>query len=93
LRIIESSICVAVITGTPASFAASISCFWTTGTCSRHLDPQIATRDHDRVGNLDRGQLVPSGLSILQRHRVFAGRRDMLLDLLDMAARRTADRP
>jgi hypothetical protein len=50
--IIDSSIWVATTTGLPARRAARVICFWMPGTVlERHLDAEIAARDHQRVGS------------------------------------------
>ena len=52
-RIIDSSICVAVITVRPASRAARIISFCTSGTSAdADLDAQVAARHHQRVAGL-----------------------------------------
>ena len=49
---IDSSICVAVITGLPATFALAMSCFCVYGDfLDRHFHAEIAARHHDSVGS------------------------------------------
>ena len=55
---IDSSICVAVITGLPRSSAARMIRFWSSGTAAgADLDAQVAAGDHHRVGA---STIVPS---------------------------------
>ena len=57
----DSSICVAVITGRRASQALAIICFCTTGTFSgTHLHAQIASCDHHTIGDGQNGVKIPS---------------------------------
>ena len=52
--VIDSSIWVATIDGTPRSSARRTSCFWIRGTVLvRHLDAEVAAGDHHRVGDLE----------------------------------------
>ena len=62
-RIMESSICVAVITGLPASLHLRISIFWAKGTSSG-FHAQVAPGDHDAVSRLDDIINVPEALSL-----------------------------
>ena len=53
-RVIDSSICVAVITGFPDMLQKRMISFWISGHAARrHLDPEVAARDHHRVGGRD----------------------------------------
>ena len=54
--IIDSSIWVATMVGTPRSSARRTSCFWRIGTSSYgQLHAEVAARDHHRVGHLADG--------------------------------------
>ena len=53
LRIMDSSICVAVMTGTPAALDASINCFCTMGTCSAGISTPKSPR----------ATIIPSAIS------------------------------
>ena len=66
--IIDSSICVAVITILPRALVSSMARFWMSGTFSgAHLDAEIAARHHDAVGasTISSSRSTASGFSIL----------------------------
>src|SRR5215475_9201910 len=50
LRVIDSSICVAVMTGFPARTAFRMRLFWTTAICSIGVSTPRSPRDHETVG-------------------------------------------
>ena len=53
-RVIDSSICVAVITGLPAMLQNRMISFWISGTRrAGNLDAEVAAGDHHRVGRAD----------------------------------------
>ena len=53
-RVIDSSICVAVITGFPDMLQKRMISFWMSGTATRRdLNAEVAARDHHRVGRGD----------------------------------------
>ena len=64
--IIDSSICVAVTTGLLARLHFAMISFWMIGTVfDRHLDAEIAARDHDPVGGGD------DGVEVVERFVLF----------------------
>ena len=64
-EIIDSSICVATMTGLAQRRAALTICFWTSGTSSSGLHAEVAAGDHDRVEGVDDLVEVLDGLRLL----------------------------
>ena len=93
--IIDSSICVAVMTGVPVSTQCRMIRFWRCGhVLDRAVDAEVAAGDHDRVGRGDDVvQVVDRRVRLDLRHELspVADDRPHLLDVARLAHERHRD--